>query len=92
MLFVGEGFRSFLKEEAPEFLLLYDGLKRQSVNYETLEEFLKAGRAERTGSYFSGQEGGVLRRNHPDDPGGNRSDQGHVGICAALGIVGTRLF
>ncbi len=42
MLFVGEGFRSFLKEEAPEFLLLYDGLKRQSVNYETLEEFLKA--------------------------------------------------
>lgn len=40
VLFISGDFRHFLKETAPQHLLLYDGLMAQSVSYQSMEEFL----------------------------------------------------
>ncbi len=40
--FVSAAFRELLQKKAPEWLLLYEGLMKQSVSYRSMEEFLVA--------------------------------------------------
>ena len=40
VFFASEGFSEFLREKAPELVLLYEGFQGSAMSYRSLEEFL----------------------------------------------------